>query len=411
MVGATSHMTPAEDSATAPPGQMPTVYFDHAATSWPKAPGVAESMQRALTELGGNPGRGAYRMAVDTARAIHAVRRQAAGFLGVPDAKDLLFQPGCTQALNLVMFGLIAPGDRVIACPFEHNAVARPLNVLASRGVDVVLAEADEAGYVDPDAVQSLVAQAPTRAIVCQHAGNVTGAIQPVADLADVAHDNGALMVVDGAQAGGHLPIDLATLAADAWACSGHKGLLGPQGIGVLYLAPQCEPDELIFGGTGQGESELPIGPKHRPDRYEAGTPNVPGIVGLGAALHWLAENGEALRALEAALTRRLVEGISEIGGFTVLGPGPDEPRVPVVSVVHERAQADQLAFALDRRYGVAVRSGLHCAPWAHRSLGTLETGALRLSVGHGLTESDVDLVLEALAVLGKELSRSTGAR
>jgi len=404
-------MTPAENSETATPGQMPTVYFDHAATSWPKAPGVAEAMQRALTDFGGNPGRGAYRMAVDTARAIHSVRRKTAEFLGVRDAKDLLFQPGCTQALNLVMFGVLSPGDRVVACPSEHNAVARPLNVLAARGVEVVLVGADDAGYVDPDAVQALVSQAPTRAVVCQHAGNVTGAIQPVADLADVAHDHGALMIVDGAQAGGHLPIDLTTLAADAWACSGHKGLLGPQGVGLLYLAPGCEPDELIFGGTGQGESELPLGPKHRPDRYEAGTPNVPGIVGLGAAVHWLAENGEAQHARETSLMRRLLEGISEIGGYTVLGPGPDEPRVPVVSVVHERAQADQLAFALDRRYGVAVRSGLHCAPWAHRSLGTLETGALRLSVGFGLAEEDVDLVIDALSVLGREFAGSKHVR
>ena len=411
MAEVTSQMTTAENTAPSAPGPARTVYFDHAATSWPKAPGVAEQMQRALLELGGNPGRGAYRMAVDTARAIHAVRRDAAEFLGAPDSKDLLFQPGCTQGLNLALFGLLAPGDRIVACPSEHNAVARPLNVLAQRGVEVVFAETDEAGYVDPDAVLALVSEAPTRAVVCQHAGNVTGAIQPVADLADIAHEHGALMIVDGAQAGGHLPVDLGTLSADVWACSGHKGLLGPQGVGLLYLAPECEPTELVFGGTGQGESELPVGPTHRPDRYEAGTANVPGIVGLGAAIRWLAENGEAQRASEAALMRRLLEGIGNIGGYRVLGPAPGEPRVPVVSVVHERAQADQLAFALDKRYGVAVRSGLHCAPWAHRSLGTLESGALRLSVGRGLTEEDVDLVVEALALLGRELSRSERGR
>jgi cysteine desulfurase family protein len=386
----------------APHSARRTVYLDHAATSWPKAPGVAEAMEHALSALGGNPGRGAYRMALETARAIHGVRREVASFLGVADAKNLLFQPGCTQGLNLALFGLIAPGDRVVACPAEHNAVARPLNVLSQRGVEVVLAEADDAGYADPESVEALVAMAPTRAVVCQHAGNVTGAIQPVADLADIAHEHGALMIVDGAQSGGHLAVDLATLSADVWACSGHKGLLGPQGVGLLYLAHGCEPDELVFGGTGQGESELPIGPKHRPDRYEAGTPNVPGIMGLGAAVGWLAENAEAQREHEAALMRRLIEGISELPGYRMLGPGVDEPRVPVVSVVHDATPADQLAYALDKRYGVAVRSGLHCAPWAHRSLGTLESGALRLSVGYGLTEADIDLVLEALGVLGK---------
>ncbi len=305
-----------------------------------------------------------------------------------------------------MLFGLIKPGDRVIACPTEHNAVARPLNVLASRGVEVVLAEADDAGFVDVDAVEALLAEAPTRAVVCQHAGNVTGAIQHVADIADVAHEHGALMLVDGAQAGGHLPIDLGTLGADAWACSGHKGLLGPQGVGVLYLAPGCEPDELVFGGSGQGESEHPIGPQHAPrplrgrhaeharDRRAWARPR------SGSS-----EHGAEQREHEAALVGRLVAGVRTMPGYRILGPGSDEPRVPVVSLVHEHAQADQLAFALDRRYGVAVRSGLHCAPWAHTSLGTIDTGALRLSVGFGLNEADVDLVIEALDVLGKEFT------
>jgi selenocysteine lyase/cysteine desulfurase len=309
-----------------------------------------------------------------------------------------------------VLFGLIAPGDRIVACPTEHNAVARPLNVLASRGVEVVLAKADEAGHVDLDAVEALVAAAPTRAIVCQHASNVSGAIQPVADLADIAHERGALMLVDGAQAGGHLQVDLAMLGADAWACSGHKGLLGPQGIGVLYLAPGCEPSELVFGGTGQGESEHPTGPSVRPDRYEPGTPNVPGIAGLGAAARWLAENGEVQRKREEELTRRLLEGVAELGGFRVLGPSLGEPRVPVVSVLHERIGSDRLAHALDRRYGVAVRSGLHCAPWAHNVLGTTELGALRMSIGAGIAEHDIDLVLGALAELDSEFGSSEQA-
>jgi len=390
---------------TADTAPQRTVYLDHAATSFPKAPGVAEALSHAITDLGGNPGRGAYRLALDTARAVHGARRDIAQLLGVADSANLLFQPGCTQAMNLVLFGLISPGDRVIACSTEHNAVARPLNVLASRGVEVVLADGDEAGHVDLEAVASLLAEKPTRAVICQHAGNVTGAIQQVADLADIAHEHGALMLVDGAQAGGHIAVDLSTLGADAWACSGHKGLLGPQGVGVLYLAPDCEPAELVFGGTGAGESEAPIGPSARPDRYEAGTPNVPGIVGLGAAARWLLEHGAEQRAHETVLARRLVDGVLSLPGYRVLGPDAREPRVPVASVVHESVPADQLAFALDRRFGIAARSGLHCAPWAHRVLGTLETGALRLSVGYGLTEADIDYVLEALEILGGGLA------
>lgn len=383
--------------------ERPTIYLDHGATSWPKPAGVADAVARAVDEFGGNPGRGAYRLAVETSRAIHRSRRAVAAFLGVTDSKDLLFQPGCTQAMNLVLFGLIGPGDRVVACSMEHNAVARPLNMLAARGVRVDIVEADETGVVDADEVEAAVAAAPTRAVVCQHAGNVTGAIQPVADLADVAHANGALLLVDGAQAGGHLDVDLGALGADAWACSGHKGLLGPQGIGILYLAADCEPEELVAGGTGSGASEEPLQPKARPDRYEAGTPNTPGIVGLGAAIAFLSEHAEVQRLAERHLVRRLHEGLAGIDGFRVLGPGPGEPRVPIVSVVHDRIHADRLAFALDRRFGIAVRAGLHCAPWAHKTLGTLETGALRFGVGHGNTVGDIDDAIDAMRQLGGE--------
>jgi selenocysteine lyase/cysteine desulfurase len=380
------------------------VYLDHAATSWPKPPEVAEAMADAVETLAGNPGRGAHRGSLDAARAVERVRGDVAAFLGAGDSRNLIFQPGCTQALNLVLFGLLRVGDRVVAGPVEHNAVARPLNVLAARGVHVVLAEADETGVVDPVAVAAIVREAPTRAVVCQQAGNLTGAIQPVAELAEIAHAAGALLVVDGAQAGGHLDVDIAALGADAWACAGHKGLLGPQGIGILHLSEACDPEAFVFGGSGEGASEDPVGPRTRPARYEAGTPNTPGIAGLGAGVAWLREHGAEQRALEERLVRLLHEGLLALPGFQVLGPGLDEPRVPVLAVVHERVDAGRLASALDREYGIAVRAGLHCAPWAHRVAGTMTTGALRLSLGIGNTDDDVGLVLEALASLAADL-------
>ncbi len=205
-------------------------------------------------------------------------------------------------------------------------------------------------------------------------------------------------MLVDGAQAAGHLAVDLGALGVDAWATSGHKALLGPQGTGVLYLAPGCNPLPLVEGGTGGGLGERDEQPEIRPERYEAGTGNLPGIAGLGAAVRILAERADAIRAEERRLARRLHEGLLEIDGFRVLGPAPSEPRVPLVSAVHARIGADRFAGLLDREYGVAVRSGLHCATWAHESLGTLETGALRFGVGHGNTDEDVDLALGALA-------------
>ncbi len=394
--------TPPPTSPATPP---PIIYLDHGATSWPKPPEVVSAVTEALTVYGGNPGRGAYRMAMATSRLIHESRRDVAAFLGVPDAHDLLFSPGCTEALNLVLRGLLRPGDRVVACSMEHNAVARPLFDLAQLGVDLVLVDADPTGTVIAEEVEATVALAKTRAVVCQHASNLTGAIQPVADLADIAHAAGALMLVDGAQAGGHLPIDLGSLAADAWACSGHKGLLGPQGVGVLYLAPDCDPEPLVTGGTGGGSSADEAAPLVRPDRYEAGTPNTPGIAGLGAAVRFLAPRADAFRAEERRLSRRLHEGVLGIPGFSVLGPEPNLPRVPIVSVVHDTIDADRLAFALDKRFGIAARAGLHCAPWAHRTVGTLDTGALRFGIGYANTEADIDDALAALAMLAHERS------
>jgi len=381
------------------PAEMPIVYFDHAATSWPKPPEVIDAVVHAMTEAGGNPGRGAHRLALAAARTIAGTRAAMASLLGVADDRDVILMSGCTAGLNLVLKGALRPGDRVVVSSVEHNAVVRPLAVLASDGVDVVVVRADAEGLVDPDEMSAVVHERPTRAVVCQHASNVTGAIQPVGDLADIAHERGAVLIVDGAQGAGHLPIDLGALGADAYACAGHKGLLGPQGIGVLYLAPDFEPAELMQGGSG-GNSEEGRQPSERPDRYEAGTGNTPGAAGLGAGAQLLATRGPEIRAEERRLTRRLHEGLLEIPGLRVLGPPPGVERVPLVSVVHARLSSDEIAFALDRRWGIAVRAGLHCCPRAHETVGTLESGAVRFGLGLSLTDADVDLALSAMRTL-----------
>ena len=392
-------MTDAPDAGAASPARS-CIYLDHSATSWPKPPEVVDAVVNAMTTCGANPGRGAYSMALAAARLVFESRRACADLLGVPDAHDLAFVSGCTEACNLMLKGLLVPGDRVVVSSMEHNAVSRPLHVLSSAGVRVEVVQADATGTVHAGDVERAVRAETTRAVICQHASNVTGAIQPIGDIADIAHENGALMLVDGAQAAGHMKVDLSTLDVDAYAASGHKGLLGPQGVGVLYLRPGLDAAELLQGGTGGGSSEEESQPQGRPERYEAGTPNTPGIAGLGAGARlWLA-HGEEWRAQEQRIFRELKEGLSAIRGVTVFGPASDEPCVPTLSLVSDRMDGDRIAFLLDRRYGIAVRSGLHCAPWAHRTIGTLETGAVRLGVGYGSTSDDVAAAVAALTEL-----------
>jgi len=379
-------------------GSTTRIYLDHAASSWPKPLEVVEAVHFAMTELGGNPGRGVYDLAMRSARAVFDARNDCARLLGVPDSENLAFVPSCTYGCNQMLVGLLNPGDRVVVGSMEHNAITRPLNALAERGVEVVVIPADDAGFIDPDDVEAAVRVAPTRAVVCQHANNITGTIQPVADLADIAHENGALMLVDGAQGAGHLDLDLATLGADAYATSGHKGLLGPQGIGLLYLSPDIDPRPLIEGGSGSGDSQLARMPADRPDRYEAGTLNTPGIVGLGAAARWHLEHGTTQHAEEMRLVKALHEGLAALGGIKVLGPPADLERVPVLSFVHATLDADAIAFELDRRFGIATRAGLHCSPWSHDTTGTLSAGAVRMGVGFGNSDADIAGAIEALA-------------
>lgn len=389
-------MTEAPDAAARAGARL--VYLDHGATSWPKPPEVIEAVVSAMTDQGANPGRGAYAMALAASRVVFEARGALARLLGVSDSRDLAFVSGCTEACNLMLKGLLAPGDRVVVSSMEHNAITRPLHLLASAGLVVDVVQADPAGVVHVGDVERAVRVAKTRAVICQHASNVTGAIQPIADVADIAHEHGALLLVDGAQGGGHLAVDLAGLDVDAYAMSGHKGLLGPQGVGLLYLRPGLDVTELMQGGTGGGSSEDESQPQGRPERYEAGTPNTPGIAGLGAAARLLAEHGDAWRAEEQTLFRELKEGLSALPGVRVLGPRSDEPSVPTLSLVSDRLDPDKIAFMLDRRYGIAVRSGLHCAPWAHRTLGTIGSGAVRFGLGHGNTRDDVLAAISAVA-------------
>ena len=376
------------------------IYLDYAATSYPKAPGVAEAMSRALTEAGGNPGRSGHALAVAAQAVVNDTRRRLATLLGAADPQRIVFTANTTAAINQALFGLLRPGDRVITSSTEHNAMVRPLAALAERGVLVEHIAARADGSIDLDELTRALKAAPTRLVAMAHASNVTGTILPAQEAAQLAHEQGALFLLDAAQTAGVLPLDLRLIAADLLALPGHKGLLGPPGTGALYVAPGVELLPLIYGGTGI-RSEDERMPNELPERLEAGTLNTVGLAGLGAALSYLAEHGVAkVRAHEMELTARLLAGLGEIPGLRVHGVADPGRQVATVSITLAGWEAVDLAAVLDSSFGIAARAGLHCAPAAHRSLGTFPGGTLRLSAGCFTSLDDIDQAVAALEQL-----------
>jgi cysteine desulfurase family protein len=378
------------------PGAL--IYLDHGATAFPKAPGVAEAMVRFLEHEAGNPGRGGHRLTVAASRAIESAREEVAGLLGA-DPERTLLGPGATFWINTVLAARLAPGSRVVTSALEHNAVMRPLRRLeAEHGVEVAVVQAGaENGVPTAAEVAARTAEAPTALVVLTHASNVSGAVLPVAEIAAAVAPVPVLL--DAAQTVGGLKVDFRALGVAALACSGHKGLLGPPGIGVLLLAPGFEVEPLVRGGTGS-RSESEEMPEQLPDRLEAGTPNGVGAAGLGAACRWLSEHGvEEARERRQGLVRRLADGLRAISGVRLHGFREGAPHTGILSFTLEGNDCGELAARLDREHGICVRAGLHCAPAAHRRLGTFPDGTVRVGVGPFNHESDIDALVDAVRI------------
>jgi len=376
------------------------IYIDNAATSFPKAPGVAEAMVRTLTDAGGNPGRSGHALAVAAQGVVNETRRRLGALLGAPDPSRLVFTANATDALNQALFGLLRPGERVVTTSLEHNAMVRPLAALARRGVTVERVACAPDGTIDLDDLARALQVRPTRLVAMLHASNVSGTILPAREAARLAHDHGALFLLDAAQTAGALPIDVRELGIDLLALPGHKGLLGPPGTGALYVAAGVTLTPLRYGGTGV-RSEDELMPEELPEGLEAGTLNTLGLAGLGAALRYLSERGvAAVRAHEVALTKRLLAGLHEISGLRVHGVADPARQVATVSISLPGWEPTDLAAVLDSSFGIAVRAGLHCAPEAHRTLGTFPAGTVRLSSGCFTTSEDIDQVVKALGHL-----------
>lgn len=372
------------------------IYLDNAATSWPKPEAVYAAVDDCLRNCGGSPGRGGHRLARAASQIVFDAREEVAVLLGIRNSSSLIFAYNATDALNMALFGLLKPGDKVVTTSMEHNAVTRTLRVLERQGVALRVIQADERGQTTREDFRAALAQGAT-AVVVGHGSNVTGALAPLAEIGPLAAEAGAILIVDAAQTAGVEDIDVAAMGIDVLAFSGHKGLLGPQGTGGLYVRDDLSVTPLRFGGTGS-QSESDAQPVFYPDRLESGTANTPGLAGLLAGVRFIRETGPAvIRNRERELTDLLLEGLSRIPGVTLYGPAAGENRTAVVSFTVRGRDSGETASQLDREYGIACRGGLHCAPWAHRTIGTLRTGTVRFSPGYYTTRQEIDAALLAV--------------
>jgi len=372
------------------------VYLDNAATSFPKAPGVAQAMADCVDLAAGGPGRSFGDSGAGSARLIFETRERLARLLDISDSTDLTLTSGATFSLNLALYGLLGPGDHVVTTALEHNAVARPLSHLWSMGVHVTRVPCPDG--VSPDPADFRRALRPETALIAMvHGSNVTGAILPLSEVAAIAREAGVPLLVDASQTAGSMPISIARDRLPLLAFTGHKGLLGPPGTGGLYLDPHVDPRPLTRGGTGS-QSYSADQPDARPDRYESGTPNLPGIAGLGVATQFLLGRGvAAIRDHEVQLVEQLLGELSRVPGVTVYGPRTARERCGLVSFNAGDLDPAEVGGRLESGYGIITRCGLHCAPWAHESIGTLDRGAVRMSVSPFTTEADVALAAKAV--------------
>ena len=386
------------------------IYLDNAATSFPKAPGLGPAMADQIENFPGNPGRGSHPAALAADRLLFDARVAVSRAIGATDSGRLVFTKGATEAINIVLSGILGEGSVVVTSSLEHNAVMRPLRWLEkNRGIRLVVLPFDGDGRPEPERLSEATALRPDLAVFTM-ASNVTGAVLPWEELAERFHRTGALVCLDGSQFLGHFPLSVASVPVDFFCFPGHKGLLGPTGIGGLYLAGDRMPEPLIRGGTGS-HSLSEEQPEELPDRFEAGTQNLVGAAGLMRAANFLSSVGVAAVARrEKELTESLVAGLVKVAGLHVYGPltGPGSmqtPRAPVVSVGTEAMPLYVFAAELDRR-GIVARHGLQCAPEAHKSIGSLDSGGtVRFSPGFFTTQREID---ETVRVV-EEIVRGTG--
>jgi len=373
------------------------IYLDNAATSFPKPEAVYQALDRFARESLANPGRAGHKMALAAERALDDCRHLLNQFFHGDGPERFVFTLNCTDGLNMAFKGVLAEGDHVITTDLEHNSVSRPLRKMElDCRITLTRVKADGGGTIDPDAIRRAITPR-TRLIALTHASNVLGTVQPVGQVGQIAREHNLLFLVDAAQTAGVVPIDVQAMKIDLLAFPGHKSLLGPTGTGALYVGPRAQVKAWREGGTG-GDSANETQPREFPYFLEGGTPNVLGIAGLAAGIKYVTEHGpDKVREHEVQLTDRLRRRLEEIGGYQVYGHSDAQRRVGTLSFRSDSLAAAELGGILDQAFDIAIRPGLHCAPYIHRSLGTFPDGAVRVSPGPFNTEADIDELAKAL--------------
>jgi cysteine desulfurase family protein len=378
------------------------VYLDNGATSFPKPPGVSEAMSRWMTEIGGSPGRSGHRLSTLAAKAVFETRESLARLLGVASSRRIVFTKNATEALNQAIHGCLLPGDRVVTTSMEHNSVMRPLHHLSNRGaIEIETIRCTPRGELPLAEFRAAVARGARMAVIT-HASNVCGTIMPIPEIASICRAQGTILLVDAAQTAGAVPIDAEGWGIDLLAFTGHKSLFGPTGTGGLYVAEEIQLTPLTQGGTGSF-SENEEQPAFLPDNLESGTLNAVGLAGLAAGVDFILEQGlDRIRQAEVETTAALLDGLSKIPGVTVQGPGDPAWMSAVVSITFDGLSPSEAGFLLDEGFGVLTRVGLHCAPSAHRTIGTFPAGTVRLAPGYFTTAAQIDRTLRAIDSLAR---------
>ena len=379
------------------------IYFDNAATSYPKPTIVYNKMMQAMREYGANPGRSGHKLSLQAGRGVYETREIISKLFNIKNSMNVIFTSNCTESLNIGIKGLLGRGDHAITTSMEHNSVLRPLRALQDFGVETTVIYGDKMGRINPEDIERRIKK-NTKLIVTTHISNLTGTILPIKSIGEIAKKHHIIYLVDAAQSAGVYNIDVENMNIDLLAFPGHKGLLGPQGTGGLYIRDGINLKELKEGGTGSFSNSL-IQPDVLPDKYESGTLNAPGIIGLGEGIKYIMNYGiDRIRKHEEELTEHFIDGVTKIPGVKVYGPANVKEQGAVVSLNIRDEDSSEVSCILDEEYDIGTRAGLHCAPLAHKTIGTFMQGVIRFSFGIFNTHEEIEIGIDAIRNISRQI-------